>query len=182
MPTKLSEPIEDRLREWIEANIRPSEVDGYDPNQTWPEDNPPNDALIVTTNWDEYGDFYPVVVVTDDDNGAVVPNSGETNFNGLQGDGSGVNQTTTQPVTISCQATEGQDYLSGDGPKLTAFRLAQEVHQLFQDNAEGVDSDYLFNGATPPVHTRSNTEENGDSTDTWHQYQFTVDVGYVNTP
>ena len=182
MPTKLTDPIDDTLRDFFENNIRPSEVLGYNPDQTWPEDNPPDDALIVTTNWDEYGDFYPIIVVTDNENAPVVPNSGETNYNSLQGDGSGPNQYLNQPITVSCQATEGKDYLTGVGPKTVARKLAQECHQLIQTNSEGVSSEYIWNGATPPIHTQSNTEENGTSTDTWHQYSLTVDVGYINEP
>ena len=125
MPTKLSEPIEDRLRDWLETNLRASEMEGYDPDQTWSEDSPPDNALIITTNWDDYGDFYPIIVVTDNDESAALPNSGETNFNGLQGDGSGPNQQANQPITVSCQAVEGQDYLNDTPPKLVAFQLAR---------------------------------------------------------
>jgi len=182
MPPKLTNPIDETLRDFFETNIRPSEVLGYDPDQTWSEDTPPDDALIITTNWDDYGDFYPVIVVTDNDNGPVVPNSGETNYNSLSGNGSGPNQYQNQPITVSCQATEGNDYLTGAGPKEVARKLAQECHKQIQLNSEGVDSEYIWNGATPPIHTRSNTEENGTSTDTWHQYQITVDVGYIITP
>lgn len=181
MPTKLTEPIEDRLRGFFEANIRPSEIHSYNPDQTWPTDNPPDDALVITTNWDDYGDFYPIIVVNQTDS-PVLPGSGETNYNGLSGDGSGPTQTATYPVTVSCQAVEGQEYLGNKEPKEIAFSLYQECHHQIQNNTETVDSQYLFSGMTPPTLTKSNTEENGDSTDTWFQYSGTCDVGVINEP
>lgn len=181
MPEKLSEPIEARIRDFLEANIRPSEVYGYDPDQTWSPSNQPDDALIVTTNWDDNGDYYPIVVVNQTD-APVLPNSGETNYNGLQGDGSGPNQYQINPITVSCQAVEGRDYLNGVDPQTLAYALYQECHHQIQNNVTAVDGQYLFAGMTPPTPTKSNTEENGTSTDTWFQYQGSVDVGYIDTP
>lgn len=179
MPGKLSEPIEERIQTFLEANIRPSEVFGYDPDQTWSPDNRPEDALVVTPNWDDNGDYYPIIVVNQTDS-PVLPNSGETNYNGLGPNGP--NQYQVVPITVSCQAVEGRDYLNGVGPKQLAFALYQECHHQIQSNVTTVDSDYLFAGMTPPTPTKSNTQENGDSTDTWYQYQGSVDVGYINTP
>ena len=181
MPPKLSEAPEDTLRDFFETNIRPAEVEGYDPNQTWSTDNPPNDALVITTNWDNYGDFYPIIVVNQTDS-PVLPNSGNTNYNGVQGDGSGRNQYHVDPVTVSCQAVEGRDYLNGTNPKEVARLLYAECHAQIQDNSSAVSNEFIFAGMTQPTLTKSNTEENGTSTDTWYQWQGTVDVGIIDTP
>jgi len=181
MPQKLTERVEKTLRDFFENNLRPAEIEGYDPDQTWVPGNKPDDALIITNNWDDYGDDYPIIVVNQTD-GPTLPNSGNTNYNGVQGDGSGPNQYQVKPVTVSCQAVEGKSYLNDTPPQEVARQLYQECHAQIQQNVTDVDQDLLFSGMTPPTPTKSNTEENGDSTDTWYQYQGTVNVGVLNTP
>jgi len=185
MVTKLSGPIEEQVRQYITDNIRPGEIEGYDPTQT---DFTADDHLPVTSDYSRWGDVYPAVFVRegDDAGSPSVPNSGNTGFNGLQGDGSGVNQYTIYNVLVSVQAVKPAEdvdvYLNKVSAENLVFDIYQEIHQQVQQNAEDALSEALFTGITPPSVTRSNDSTDSGSTATWIQRQGTITVGVINEP
>jgi hypothetical protein len=178
MPQKLTERPEEQLRQFLTDNIRPAEVEGYDPNQTNPQ---ATDFLPVINDWSDYGDYYPIISIRED-NGPTIPGSGNTNFNGQFSDGSGPTQYTIYPVTISCQTVEEGSYLNNTSAEQLVLTLYQECHQQIQSNATTALSEPLFVGMTPPTTTRSTEETDSGSTITWIQKQGTINFGVINTP
>jgi len=181
MPQKLSDRPEQLVRDFIADTLRPSEIEGYDPQQTDPT---ANDFLPVTTDWSTRGDYYPIISIIETD-GPTVPNSGNTGYNGLQGNGSGPNQYTIYNVTLSCQAVEidgSGGYLNGVDAATIVFELYQECHHQVQNNVETAVSEAQFAGMTPPTVTRSNEETDSGSTLEWIQRQGTVNVGIIDEP
>lgn len=177
MVQKLSERLEEQVRQYITDNIRPTEIEGYDPQQTDPT---ASDFLPTTCDWSQYGDTYPVIVVQETD-GPVIPNSGNTNSNGIQGDGSGVNQYAVHPVTISVQAVQGDSYRNSTDYDDLVQSIYAEVKFQFKD-VDAV-SDGIFTGTlTPPTATRSTDETDSGSTETWYQHQGTLPVGILYEP
>lgn len=178
MPQKLSERPEELVRQFLVDNIDSTAVEGYDPQQT---DSTQSDFLPVTNDWSDWGDYYPVIVVQETD-GPTVPNSGNTNFNGQQGNGSGPNQYNVKNITLSCQAVEGQSYRNSVEPEDLTYTLYQECHHQIQNNATTAISEALFIGVTPSTQTRSSSETDSGSTETWIQRQGTITMGVLNTP
>lgn len=181
MPSKLSERPEEQLRQFLTDNLRTSEIQGYDPNQT---DETASDFMPVTSSWNKWGDTYPIVVVSEDD-GPTVPNSGNTGYNGLQGNGSGVNQFAVYNITVSCQAVElehNSSYRNSTQADDLVDDLYQECHHQIQNNAGSAISDAIYVGLTPPTQTRSSTETDAGSTLTWIQRQGTAFMGVVDEP
>lgn len=181
MPDKLSERPETLLRDFLSANLRSSEMQGYDPQQTDPT---ANDFLPVITDWSERGDYYPIISITEND-GPTVPNSGNTNFNGIQGNGSGQNQYTVFNITLSCQAVElegSSAYLNGVSPEQLVFDMYQECNQQIQANVTTAIDEVLFVGLTPSTQTRSSEQTDSGSTLEWMQRQGTCAMGVLNTP
>lgn len=181
MPQKLSDRPEELLREFVTENIRSSEIEGYDPQQTDPT---ASDFLPIFNEWNHRGDHYPCIVITETD-GPTVPNSGNTGYNGLQGDGSGPNQYNIKNITVSCQAAEldtESAYLNGVEATELAFTLYQEVHHQIQNNATSAVSEALHTGLTPPTQTKNMEETDSGSTLQWYQQQGTCQVGVLNTP
>lgn len=185
MPTKLTEPIEEQVRQFVTDNIRPAEVEGYDPTQT---NIDADDHLPVSSDYSRWGDAYPAVFVREGDGAGSpqVPNSGNTGYNGLQGDGSGLNQYTIYNVSVSVQAVKPAEdmdmYLNGVNAEDLVFEIYQEIHQQVQENVTTALDDAIFAGMTPPTVTRSNDESDSGSTATWIQRAGTVNVGVLNTP
>jgi len=181
MPQKLSDRPEQLVRDFLADNLRPSEIEGYDPQQTNPD---ASDFLPVTTDWSTRGDYYPIISVIETD-GPSVPNSGNTNYNGLQGNGSGPNQYAIYPVTVSCQAAEidgSGGYRNGVDAATIIYKLYQECHHQIQNNTETAINEAQFAGMTPSTVTRSNEETDSGSTLEWYQRQGTVNVGVINEP
>jgi hypothetical protein len=183
MPTALSEPAEELIRQFFTDNIVPSNVEGYDPRETDPQQT---DFLPVVTDWSFRGDYYPVISVLETDS-PVIPNSGNTTYNGVQGDGSGPNQMNVKFVTVSCQAVQSKDgdgakYRNGKEANALVKSLYDECHRLIQNNSTTAVSEALPVGMTPPTTTRSNEETDSGSTITWIQRQGTVNIPVINTP
>jgi len=178
MPQTLSERPEELLRQFFVANLRPNEIEGYNPKQT---DQTATDFLPITDDWSDYGDYYPVVAVQETD-GPTVPNSGVTNYNGQQGDGSGPNQTTTYNITVSCQAVQNGPYRNSVDYDTLTKTLYDECHTQVQTNSPSAIDEALTIGMTPPTQTRSEQELDSGSTETWVQRQGTVAVTVINTP
>lgn len=183
MPQKLSERPEELVRQWLSDNIRPSEVQGYDPQQT---DETASDFMPVTTSWNKWGDVYPIIYVGEDDS-PTVPNSGNTGFNGMQGDGSGPNAYSIKNITVSCQAVELENnsaYRNGVEADDLAYQLYQECYTLLQNNATTAISEALHNGLTPPdgIQNQNTEETSSGSTLRWIQRTGTCQVGTINTP
>lgn len=176
MPSKLSEKPEETLRDYLETNLRPAEIEGYTPNQTWTVDSPPDDALPIVTDWSDRGDYYPIIVVNETE-GPQVPGSGSTNANGMGPNGT--NQYTVRNVTIACEAVEGEGYLNGVEAEALADALYSEVRAVLQQDTDAVPEGVWTGVPTPPTYS---TEDGGDSTERWHQCQGTVPVGVLNTP
>lgn len=178
MPEKLTtQPIE-KIRQFIISEARPSEMSGYDPTQT---DSQQTDFLPVTKDYSRRGDYYPIILCTQA-GGPVIPNSGETNYNGIQGDGSGPNQQANHQVQVAVITSQDGAYLSGVDYYTLAHNIYSEIKYQIQGETKG-DSETLFQGGlTPPTETRSNTEGNGGSTSTWYQLSGTVPVGVLYTP
>lgn len=181
MPQKLSEPPEELLRQFLTDNIRPTEIEGYDPTQT---DETASDFLPVTSSWNKFGDTYPIIFVGEQ-NGPTVPNSGETGFNGLQGDGSGPNIYNIKNVTVSCQAVELENssaYRNGVSASALAYTLYQECLHQIQNNSETAISEAVFVGMTPSTQTKNSEETDSGSTLQWIQRQGTAYIGVINEP
>lgn len=179
MPQKLSEPLEDQIRKYIINNVTPSEIQGYDPTQS---DTTASDFILVTSDNDNYGDYYPMIYVSEIDADKTIPGGGETNINGVQGDGSGGNQDTRQGVLISVQTVENGPYLNDTAYDQLAFEIYSEVKVTFKNADESDFSDFHFVGElTPPTVTRSSDEQDS-STETWIQRRGTIPVGVQYTP
>lgn len=179
MPSKLSERPEELVRQFLTDNLRSTEMQGYNPQQTDPT---ASDFLPVTSDWSNRGDHYPIIVVQEN-SGPSIPGSGTTNANGMQGDGSGVNQFAVHTVTVSCQAIEGKSYLNGVEAEDLVHTLYSEVHDRVQNNVTTAVGEALFTGVpTPPTQTRSTDEDDSGSTVTWIQAQGSVPVGVQYTP
>jgi len=181
MPQKLSERPEELVRQFLVESLRPAEMEGYDPQQT---DETATDFLSITSDWSFQGDYYPIISVRETDS-PVIPNSGERNYNSIQGDGSGPNQFSVTPVTLSVQAVQAADgmgYRNATSARDITFKIYQECHHQVQNNTTEAISEATFIGMTPPTVTRSNTEANGGSTTTWIQQQGTIDIGVIDTP
>lgn len=177
MPSKLSEPVEDKVREYIVNNITPSEIEGYDPTQS---DTTKSDFILVTSDNDNYGDYYPMIFVSEN-TGPTLPNSGNTNANGMQGDGSGSNQYAIFDVQIQVQAVEGGPYrnsVSYDGLVATIY---SELHDILDGEIQ-LDPGVRMQRLTPPTQTRSSDEADSGSTETWIQRSGTVPVHVHFTP
>jgi len=176
MPSKLSERPEELVRQYLTDNLTPSEMQGYNPQQTDPT---ASDFLPVTTNWSDWGDTYPKIVVTERE-GPQIPNSGSTNANGMGPNGT--NQYSVHNVTLSCQAVEGESYRNGVEAEDLVHDLYSEVHSTLQ-NAPDAIGEALWTGLpTPPTTTTSQDETDSGSTVTWIQRQGTVPVGVLYTP
>jgi len=139
-----------------------------------------SDYILVTSDNDDYGDYYPLIYVSEQD-GPTIPNSGNTNANGLQGDGSGTNQTTTYPITISVQAVENGPYLDNIDYDDLVFEIYQEIHSLFGGEVS-IDETLYVGELSPGTQTRSSDETDSGSTDTFVQRQGTLPVGVIYTP
>jgi len=177
MPVALSERPEETLRQYLTDNLAPADIHGYDPTQT---DETATDFCPITNDWSGYGETYPKIVVTETD-GPTVPNSGNTNYNGMQGDGSGPNQYNIKNITVSVQTHEvpgGGGYLDGMEYDDLAYDIYSEISNLIQNNVTTAIDAALF--ATPPTFTRDNGDD-GD-TMTWYQAQGTVNIGVIDTP
>jgi len=178
MPQKLSEPIEDQIREYVVNNIQPSEIQGYDPTQN---DTTASDFILVTSDNDNYGDYYPLIFVSNNQD-ATVPGGGETNITSVQGDGSGNNQNAQYGVTIQCQAVENGPYLNNTAYDQLAFELYQEVkYQIAQADASDFN-DFQYVGQLPPSPNERSSDEQDSSTETWIQYAGTFPVGVIFNP
>lgn len=182
MPGKLSERLEEQLRDHLETTITPSAIHGYNPDQTWGVDSPPADALWIVTDWSDRGSVYPKIVVTERE-GPQIPGGGSTNVNGKQGDGSGNNQYAVHNITLSCQAVEGESYLDDTPPDDLVQDLYSEVHSTLQDTRQSALEGVMWVGTpTPPTYTANQEETSAGSTITFWQSQGTVPVGVLNTP
>lgn len=178
MPSKLSERPEELVRNFLASNLRPGEMQGYDPQQT---DTTATDFLPVTSDWSFRGDYYPIISVRETD-GPTLPNSGNTNYNGLQGNGSGPNQYTIYPLNISVQAVQEGAYLNGTSAQDLVHDIYQECHHQIQNTTETAVSEALFVGMTPATVTRSTDEPDAGDTITWVQRQGTINMGVINEP
>lgn len=173
MPQKLTSPIEDQVRQYLVSALRPAEIEGYDPTQS---DTTASDFILVTSDNDNYGDYYPLIFISNNA-GASVIDGGETNISSIQGDGSGNNQNAQYSVTIQCQAVENGPYRNNTAYDDLAFALYQEVkYQINQAEASDFsDLSYVGNLTPAPVERSSNEQDN--STETFSQYAGTAPVG-----
>lgn len=181
MPSELSERPEELVRQYLTDSLRPAEIEGYDPNQT---DTSQSDFLPITNDWSYRGDYYPIISVRETD-GPSIPNAGNTNYNGVQGNGSGNNQYTIYPITVSCQAVQvdgTSPYRNSTSAETLVFKLYNECHAQVQEADSSAITDAIFIGMTPPTVTRSNEETDSGSTITWLQRQGTINMGVLNTP
>jgi len=178
MPSKLSDRPEELVRQFLTDNIRPGEIHNYDPQQT---DTTATDFLPVTSDWSFRGDYYPIISVREDD-GPTVPNSGNTNYNSVQGDGSGPNQFAVYPLTVSCQAVQEGAYLNGVSAEDLVQDLYAECKDRIQNNAGADLGGGQLLGMTPPTTTRSTDEPDSGDTITWIQKQGVVRFSVVDEP
>jgi len=179
MPQALSERPEELLRQYFTDTITPSDIHGYDPNQT---NETATDFFPITNDWSDFGETYPKVVVTETE-GPSIPNSGNTNYNGMQGDGSGPNQYNIKNITVSVQTKQvpgGGGYLDGTDYDELVFDIYTEIHSLIQNDATTAISEAQFLGLTPPTYTRENGDN--DERQTWYQAQGTARMGVIDTP
>lgn len=178
MVSKLSELPEESIRQFLVDNLRPSEMEDYDPQQ----DNPTtDDALVVTNDQSEWSSNYPLVFVDGTD--PTVPGGGETNYTAIQPDGSGPIQDVIANAIISVQATDDQTYGTGNVEARTIIHdIYQECHHQIQNNATTAITDAQYATITPPTLTKSTSEDDAGSTTTWKQLQGTASFRYRNTP
>lgn len=177
MPSKLSDRPEYKYKRFLDQNIRPAEIEGYNPQQT---DQTATDFMPVTNSWSKFGDTYPLVFVGEQ-NGPSIPGGGNTNSNGIQGDGSGVNQYAIHDVTISVQVAEGGAYLGGIDYDDLAQAIYSEVHTITQDTTTALNETLWIGTPTPPTPTRNPGEDNSDTLD-WFQMQGSCPIGVQYTP
>lgn len=182
MPTTLTDRPEETIRQFLTDNIVPANIHGYDPTQT---DSTATDFLPITCDWSDFGDTYPKVVVQENESATVV-GGGVTNATGLQGDGSGVNQYSIQPISVSVQAVQldgTSAYLDSTEYDDLTHDIYEECHRVIQATAPGTLSEVDWVGPpTPPTQTRSSDETDSGSTITWTQRQGTVPVAFTRTP
>ena len=178
MPPKLSEPIEDQIRDYVVSEIDPTEIQGYDPTQS---DTTASDFILVTSDNDNYGDYYPLIFVSNNEDGTV-PGGGETNITSIQGDGSGNNQRAQYTVTIQCQAVENGPYLNDTDYDQLAFELFQEVKLRIKEADESDFNDFSSVGELTPSPIDRSSDEQDSSTETWVQYSGTVPITVEYTP
>ena len=178
MPQKLTQPIEDQVREYLVSALRPSEIEGYDPTQS---DTTAQDFILVTSDNDNYGDYYPLIFVSNNESGAV-PGGGDTNITGKQGSGTGNNQDAIYTVTIQCQAVENGPYLNNIAYDELAFELYQEVKYQLKQASEADFPDFEWVGEATPAPVERSSDEQDNSTETWSQYAGTVPVQVRFTP
>lgn len=175
---KLTERVEDQIRKYLVQNIRSTEIHGYDPTQG---DTTASDYILITSDNDNYGDYYPMIFVGNNAGSSVI-GGGETNISSIQGDGSGNNQNAQYLVTIQCQAVENGPYLDDTPYDDLAFSLYQEVkYQLKQaDKSDFADLEYV--GELEPANVDRSSSEQDDSTETWAQYSGAIPTGVIFTP
>jgi len=181
MPSKLKSRPEQLLRDFLADTIDPTEIHGYDPQQT---DQTANDFLPIVTDWSDRGDYFPVIVVSEE-NDPQVPSGGTLPYNGIQGNGSGPNQHTVYNPLVSCQAVEldgSSAYLDGVDADTLAFDLYQEVHSKIQNNGNTAITDALDVGLTPSTQLRTSNETDSGSTLEFVQRQGTASIEVLNTP
>jgi len=176
MSQKLSQRPEESVRQFLVDNLRSGEMEGYDPQQTNRQET---DFLPVTTDWSTRGEYYPLISIREQDS-PQVPNSGNTGYNGQQGDGSGPNIYNIKNITVSCQATEGGAYLNSVDYDELVFTLYQEVQHQIQTNATTGITEAQWLGVTPPTYTRDAGEDGG--TGVFMQAQGTINFGYIDSP
>lgn len=171
------------MRQYLSDNLRSGQMQGYDPQQ---DDPSASDFLPVTSEWTR-GDYYPMIVVQETE-GPTIPNSGVTNFNGLDGTGAGPTQTSNKAITVSVQAV-GERTASGlyrNGA--TASEIIHDIywechHQVQQSVGKKLgSSDLILHGMTPPTKTRNPEETDGGSTRVWTQNQGTVETQFIDEP
>lgn len=179
MPTqKLTERVEDQIRKYLCDALRPSEIQGYDPDQG---DTTAQDYILITSDNDDYGDYYPLIYVGNNSGSSVI-GGGDTNITSIQGDGSGNNQNAQYTVTIQCQAVQNGPYLNDTPYDELAFQLYQEVkYQLKQADASDF-TDFQYIGELPPSPIERSSDEQDGSTETWSQYAGAVPVGVIFEP
>jgi hypothetical protein len=179
MPTqKLPEKVEDQVRKYLVDALRPAEIEGYDPTQG---DTTAQDYILITSDNDNYGDYYPLIYVSNNA-GASVIGGGDTNISSIQGDGSGNNQNAQYSVTIQCQAVENGPYLNDTKYDTLAFELFQEVkYQLKQADKSDFDG-FSYVGELTPSGVERSSDAQDNSTETWAQYSGTVPVGALLVP
>jgi len=182
MPSKLSQRPEESIRQFLVDNIRKSEIQSYDPRQT---DTSQADYLPITSAYNRWGETFPMVWVGEQD-GPTLPDSGESGFNSIRGDGGGPNQYQIHNITVSVQTTQsenGAGYLNQTNYDDLAFQIYQEIHTQIQTNAnaEATALDELaFVGMTPSTPLKDPGED-GD-TGNFYQEQGTVFAGFLDEP
>lgn len=179
MPAKLSEPLEDQIRKYIVQNATPSEMRDYDPTQS---DTTASDFIVVTSDNDDYGDYYPLIYVSEVDNGPTIPDSGNTNINGVQGDGSGRNQYAIRDVTISVQAVQNGPYPNGVAYDQLVFEIYQEVKQTLKEASTSDFADFQWVGELTPATLNRSSDQQDNSTETWAQKTGNLPIGLQYTP
>jgi len=173
MVQKLSERPEKLVRDFLADNLRKSELNDYDPQQT---DTQAVDYLPITNDYSRWGETFPMIWVGEQES-PNTPGGGESGYSSVQGDGSGPNQYTQHNITVSVQTKQGGGYLNGVDYDDLAYTLYQEVHAQVQNNTTtGIDE--LVMTITPPGQTR---ETEGDTT-SFYQRQGTIQSYYVNEP
>jgi len=178
MPQKLTDPIEDQVRKYLVDAIRPSEVEGLDPTIG---DTTKQEFLLVTSDNDNYGDYYPVIFVGNNAGTSVI-GGGDTNVSSIQGDGSGNNQNAQYTVSIQCQAVENGPYPNNTPYNEVAFQLYQEVKFQLKQASKSDFNGVSYVGELPPSPNERSSEEQDNSTETWIQYSGAVPLGVIFTP
>lgn len=180
MTQRLTERPEDLVRVYLAENVTPSNLGGYDPTVA---DRQDVTFIPFTTDWSKRGNTYPFVAIREDD-GPTLPDSGDSNYNSLQGDGSGPNSRAIYPITVSVQTMQGGGYLNGVDFDDLAQEIYDEIFQTVQANAgtELDSSGVQLLGMTPPTTTRSNNEDGSTDTQTWFQKAGTINVQFIDTP
>lgn len=114
-------------------------------SQSWESANTPlaNDPRIHT-GWYDYGSSDPQVTVTNSEE--FTAEGGDTGYTAGTGDG-GVAQVRVGTILVNCWAGSRDD-LEGAGtdgsdvnPKDAAYQMANEVHRIMSNNADGTTDD-----------------------------------------
>jgi len=179
MPQKLSERPEELIRQFLVDNVRPGEIEGYDPRQT---DTQATDYIPFTTDYSRWGETYPMVWFGEEGD-PNTPGGGQTGYTGIQGDGSGPNQDNVYSITVSVQTLEsdnGAGYLNSTDYDTLAFEIYNELHDRIQTNVTTAISELEYVSMTPPTTVREAGEDS--DTTTFYQQSGTVGALFRNEP
>lgn len=132
--------------------------------------------IPVSTNWPA-GDQYPIITLTNRD--PTIPGGGNTNYTGIQGNGTGRNQRRLENFLLTVHTDSAETYgTSDESAERYAWRLMEHIASIIEEHGETPNSDIHAVYMDAP----EGTIPNQGSTEVTHQEQATVTVDWNKTP